>query len=52
MFISEPEKVYPALSYSYELILALVITLGFTLGIGIYPAPWIELAKSSVLVLP
>ena len=51
MFVDEPLESY-ALSTSYELILALVLTTAFTLGIGLYPQPFIDLAKSSVLRIP
>ena len=51
MFVDEPLESY-ALSTSSELILALIVTTAFTLGIGLYFQPFIDLAKSSVLKIP
>jgi NADH-quinone oxidoreductase subunit N len=51
MFMGDPLETY-AYSYSFELVAALVVTLAFTLGIGFYPGPFIELARNSALAIP
>ena len=48
MYMKEPEKDFGVLRWSPSIVIALIIAVFGTLLIGIYPSPYLDLAKESV----
>lgn len=52
MYMGEPSREPAAFNESLPLVLALVLTVSATLAFGLYPAPLIELARASTMLVP
>jgi len=52
MFVREPEAKAPPLATTWGLKFALAASVVLTLAIGLYPQPFIELAKTSATLIP